>query len=60
MMTEIQYKKVSIGTALPPNDDDEELPNAGVEEEPKAGAEAPKAGEDEAPNAVVEENGEED
>ena len=43
MLTSIQYKKVSIGTHLPPNDDDEELPNAGVEDDPKAGAEAPKA-----------------
>lgn len=43
---------------LPPNDDDDELPNVGVEVDPKAGAELPKAGEDEAPKAVVEEKGE--
>jgi len=43
---------------IPPNDDDE-LPNAGVDA-PKAGTVLPKAGDDEAPKVVVEEKGEED
>jgi len=42
-----------------PNEDDE-LPNAGVEEAPKAGAELPKAGEGETPKAGVEVKGAED
>lgn len=44
---------------IPPNDDDE-LPNAGVEDAPKPGTVLPKAGDDEAPKVVVEEKGEED
>ena len=41
---------------LLPNDDDE-LPNAGVDEAPKAGTELPKAGEGETPKAGVEVKG---
>lgn len=44
---------------IPPNDDDE-LPNAGVDDAPKAGIVFPKAGDDDAPKVAVEEKGEED
>lgn len=38
--------------SVPPNED-EALPNAGVDDAPKAGMELPKAGADEAPKAGV-------
>ena len=45
--------------SLPPNDEDEVLPNPDVEEAPKAGTELPNAGDDEAPNTGVEGKGDE-
>lgn len=44
----------------PPNEEDDELPNAGVDDDPKVDGVAPKAGDDEPPNVVVEGKGEED
>lgn len=44
----------------PPNDEDDELPKAGVDDDPKVDRVAPKAGDDEPPNVVVEGKGEDD
>lgn len=53
------WRNANSCTYSPPNDDDE-LPNEGVEDAPKAGIELPNAGDEEAPKVVVDENGEDD